>query len=373
MIKEDRLVEEFCKLVSIDSPTFGERKMADYLKDELTQLGFKVIEDNSGARYHSDCGNVYGYLAGDLEGEPLLFSAHMDTVEPSKGKMAIIKEDGTITSDGTTVLGADDLSGIVAILEAIRVIKENKLSHRSIEVLFPIAEESYLLGSNVYDFCEIKSKEAYVLDLSGPVGLAAIKAPTVVSFTATIKGKTSHAGFAPEEGIHAIKVAGNAIGSIEQGRVDGEMTVNIGMIEGGIARNIVPDHCVIKGEVRSLNHEKALEEVKRIENVFNENAKKFGATCEYETSFGCIAYEVEENHPVIQRFQKVCKDLEYETKLTTTSGGSDNNNFLLNGIKGIVLACGMNQVHSCDEYTTISELMKISNIVLKLMTREEQT
>lgn len=371
MIKEDRLVDEFCKLVSIDSPTFGERKMADYLKEVLIQLGFLVTEDKSGERYNSDCGNVYGYLQGNIEGEPLLFSAHMDTVEPSKGKKAVIKENGIITSDGTTVLGADDLSGIVAILESLRVIKENKLPHRCIEVLFLIGEESYLLGSNVYDFSEIKSKEAYVLDLSGPVGLAAVKAPTVVSFTANIKGKAAHAGFAPEDGIHAIKVAGNAIASIEQGRIDDEMTVNIGTIEGGIARNIVPDHCVIKGEVRSLTHQKALDEIQTIKNIFMESAMKLGANCDFETSFGCIAYEVKETHPVVMRFQKVCKELNCKTELVTTSGGSDNNNFLLNDITGIVLACAMNQVHSCDEYTTISELMKITNIVLSLMTREE--
>lgn len=371
MIKEDRIVNEFCKLVSIDSPTFGERKMADYLKEELLSLGFTVMEDTAGEKYGSNCGNVYGYLPGRLKGEPLLFSAHMDTVEPSKGKKAIVGDDGTITSDGTTVLGADDVSGIVGILEALRVIHENKLPHRSIEVLFPIAEESYLLGSNEYNFNEIKSKEAYVLDLSGPVGLAALKAPTLVSFTAIIKGKAAHAGFAPQDGIHAIKIGAKAITLIDLGRVDDEMTVNVGIMEGGVARNIVPDSCIIKGEVRSLTHEKAVGEAERIKNIFMGSVKDFGAACDYETSFGCIAYEVEEAHPVVQRFQKVCKELDYETRLVTTCGGSDNNNFMLHGITGIVIACGMNQVHSCNEYTTIEELKRISNIVLGLMTREE--
>lgn len=370
MIHEDRVVDEFCKLVSIDSPTFGERNMADYLIQELKDLGFEVLEDNSGEDYNGNCGNVYGYLEGNIKGSPLLFSAHMDTVEPSKGKKAIKKEDGTITSDGTTILGADDISGLVEILEALRVIKEEKLPHRSIEVLFPIGEEAYLKGSKVYDFSQIKSKEAYVLDLSGEVGLAATKAPTLVSFTAEMKGKAAHAGFAPDEGIHAIKAICDAIAFITQGRVDEEMTVNIGTIEGGMARNIVPELCIVKGEIRSLIHEKAWKECKRIEDFFKESANKLGAKCEFSTSFGCIAYEVEHNHPVVSRFQKVCKELGYRSELVSTSGGSDNNNFMQNGITGIVLACGMNQVHSLEEYTSISELVKTCNIVLRLMTSE---
>ena len=80
---------------------------------------------------------------------------------------------------------------------------------------------------------------------------------------------------------------------------------------------------------------------------------------------------MEEKHPVVKRFQKVCEELGYDSQLTSTFGGSDNNNFMRYGITGIVIACGMNQVHSCDEYTHIDELVKCANIVVKLMTGKE--
>jgi len=295
----------------------------------------------------------------------------MDTVEPGNNKIAVVHEDGLITSDGTTVLGADDLSGVVSILEAIRTIKEKRISHRSIEVLFTIAEEVYIQGSEVFDFSMIKAKEAYVLDLDGPVGTAALKAPTLVSFTAKIIGKASHAGFAPEQGIHAISIAAEAITQIKQGRIDAETTVNIGLIEGGKARNVVPEECILKGEVRSLNHDKALSETDKIKKIFNTVAVKHHANLDFSTSFGCIAYEVDSHHAVVNRFEKVCRDLNYQTNLIETFGGSDNNNFLRHGITGIVLSCGMNKVHSCSEYTHIDELVKGSNIVLQLMTCEQ--
>ncbi len=371
MVNQKRILEEFCSLVAIDAVPFQERQMADRLKAILAQLGFTVEEDEAGDCYRGNSGNIYAYLAGTLPGDPLLFSAHMDTVEPGKNKKAVLHSDGTITSDGTTVLGADDLSGVVSILEAIQSIREQGILHRSIEVLFTIAEEYYLKGSKIFDYRKIKAKEAYVLDLDGTIGTAAIKAPTVIGFTARFMGKASHAGFAPEQGINAIAVAAEAITAIQQGRIDKEMTVNIGLAEGGKARNIVSAECILKGEVRCLNHQKALERINVIRESMNTAVKKYGAKLEFSISFGCIAYEVAGKHPVVKRFQNACKELSLPVKLIETFGGSDNNVFLRNGITGIVMACGMHKVHSCNEYTDIRELVQCSEVVYKLMTDKE--
>lgn len=368
MVNELRIKEEFCNLVSIDSVSFGEKAMAEVLKNKLLQMGFEVTEDQAGDIYQGNCGNLYASLKGELPGAPILLSAHMDTVSPGINKKAIVHEDGLITSDGTTVLGADDLSGIVSILEAIRTIKELKLPHRSVEILFPIAEEVYIRGSEVFDYSQIKAKEAYVLDLDGPVGTAALKAPTLVSFTIKIVGKASHAGFAPELGINAISVAAQAITQIQQGRVDEETTINIGLIEGGKARNIVSDECILKGEVRSLDHKKALFEAEQIKKLIEAVTLTNHAEYEFEIDFGCLAYEVKKDDSVLKRFERVCSKLGYNTNYISTFGGSDNNNFHRHGITGLVISCGMNQVHSCKEYTHIDELVRCSNIVLELLT-----
>ena len=368
MVNRERLIREFISLVEIDSESFQERKMADVLKKILLDLGFEVMEDKAGSYYNSDCGNIYGFLQGEPGYETILLSAHMDTVTPGKNKKAILHADGTITSDGSTVLGADDLSGVVAILEAVRVIKEQRLKHRSIEVLFTIAEEAYIRGSEVFDYSMIKSGQAYVLDLSGPVGTAAIAAPSVLSFDACIKGRASHAGFAPEQGINAIKVAAEAIAQIRQGWTDDNTTVNIGLIEGGKARNIVSDECTVKGEVRSLSHEKAESELLKIKNTFAAVAEKYKAMLSFETDIGCLAYSTDSGHPVVKRFIDACQELGYESRLINTFGGSDNNNFMRQGITGIVMACGMNRVHSCNEHTHVDELERCCNIVIKLVT-----
>jgi tripeptide aminopeptidase len=371
-IQKERMVEEFMELTSIDSVSFKERKMADALKKKLADLGVEVYEDDAGKDCGGNAGNVYGYLKGTLPGAPLLFSAHMDTVEPGIGKKPVYQPDGKITSQGDTVLGADDVAGIEAILEAIRCIQEHQIPHRDIEVVFPVAEEVYGLGSVRFDYQKLQAKEAYVLDLSGEIGTASLQEPTLISFCIKIHGKASHSGFAPELGVHAIAIAAEAIEKIKQGRVDEETTVNIGMISGGAATNIVPELVTLKGEVRSYCHEKALVQLQRIGVIFTGVAASRGATCEIEYTIHLKAYQVPEETPVVQRFLHVCDRLGIEGNLTKTFGGSDNNIFLQHGISGIVLACGMHQVHTLQEYTHQDDLTNCAAIVLELMTGEEE-
>ncbi|MEY8355932.1 M20/M25/M40 family metallo-hydrolase [Lachnospiraceae bacterium 54-53] len=380
MINRERLVSQFKRMVEFDSETYGEREIADYLTEELKQLGLEVREDDAGFRlkekipdYGSGVptGNLYGFLKGNREGEPILLSAHMDTVKPGKGKRAAEDEHGRITSEGDTVLGADDLSGIAAILEAIRVIKENGLSHPDIEVLFPVAEENYGKGSQLVDYSKIKSRLAYVFDLSGEIGLAATAAPTLLSFEIQVKGKNAHAGFCPQLGINAIEIAARAISRLKQGWVDEETTVNIGKISGGKQTNIVSDECIVWGEIRSLKDHKAMEEWNRLKEVFESTAAGSGGGCEICFEKQIEAYEIGDEEEVVKRFKKVCGNLGLPGSTQYTLGGSDNNHFVRNGIRGIVVSCGMNEVHTTNEFTTEEELEKSTRLALGLIRTED--
>ncbi len=90
MVNRERLSKEFCELVSIDAPTLGEREIADLLKVKLEELGFQVQEDNAGELIGGNCGNLFATLEGEIVGLPLLFSSHMDTVEPALNKRPIV-------------------------------------------------------------------------------------------------------------------------------------------------------------------------------------------------------------------------------------------------------------------------------------------
>ena len=372
MIRPERITEQFLSLAKIDSPSFGERNMADRLTEELKKLGIAAEEDGAAAKTHGTAGNLYAFLPGG-RGSPLLFSGHMDTVKPALGKKPQLQPDGTITSDGTTVLGADDLSGVTVIIEALTSILEDGLPHRPREILFTIAEEPYDCGSEVFDFGKIRSKEAYVLDLNGAAGGAAYAAPSICSFTAELFGKTSHAGFAPEKGIHAVAAAARAVDRLKMGYLDGETTLNVGTIQGGAAANIVPVHCSVGGELRSYSHAKAKKLLEEVTNTFSQAADSFGATCRVTSRFGCRAYEMPLEDPVARRYGAACEKAGIHADFFRTFGGSDANQFWQHGIRSLVIASAMFQSHTCKEYTSVSDMTKIAEIVQELMLGAEES
>lgn len=372
---EQRIKELFTELVSIDSISFSERNMADRLKEILRETGFEVMEDCAGELYGGNAGNVYGFLKGTVSGPATLFVAHMDTVQPGISKKAVFHKNGRITSDGSTILGSDDVAGIVEIIEGIRYIQEHNIPYGDVEILFSIAEELYDKGSKAFDFSNIKAKQVYVLDLSGHVGKAALRAPSIVSFKIEIRGKASHAGFASEKGINAIALMAEGISKIRQGRMEDDTTLNIGLIRGGSMTNIVSENCICEGEIRGYHHERVMELLEKIKHVFQnviENAQGQDKDAElfFSHEVNIKAYAVAENSTVVQKFCNACKKIGIEAELTETFGGSDNNVIVNKGIEGVVLSCGMNNAHSVNEYIELEDLIKGAELVGALISQE---
>lgn len=369
---ESRALQMFSDLVAIDSVSLKERECADYIKARLLELGVEFEEDDAGSTCGGNAGNIYGILRGNRESKEnnaTLFMAHMDTVQPGIGKSMEIKEDGTIVGNGTTVLGADDISGIVSILEALYQIKEQGKSHYDIELLFTIGEEVYGKGSKAFDFTKVKANKAYAFDLSGPVGTASLQEPTLISYKARIIGKPAHAG-RPEEGISAIAVAADIIHNIEKGRISSETTHNIGKIHGGTIINCVPEHVEFEGEIRSYDDAEADQFLERLKAVIKEHAAKYHAISAITSEKQIKAYKVREDEEVVKGFLAACDKIGTKGTLTRAFGGSDNNISMQRGIRGIVVASGMQLEHTANEYSSVSELMKSIQIAFELMTRE---
>jgi tripeptide aminopeptidase len=295
----------------------------------------------------------------------------MDTVEPSHNKCAVIHEDGTITSRGDTVLGSDDIAGLVSIIEALTVIIENNLSHRPIEILFTVSEETHCGGSTFFDYSRLKSNQAYVFDLDGEVGEAAISAPTIMTYEAEFIGKAAHAGFASKEGIHAVKAASLAVTKLPCGEAGEGITTNVGLINGGKATNIVPDYCKIKGEIRSFDDAETLVKFREYEEICKAAADEYGAGLNMTYKKEITAFNTDENSEAVNRFKACCKTLGLSGKCDKTFGGSDCNVFAAHGVNGIVLSTGMNNCHGVNEYTSVSQLETAAKLALELMLSKE--
>ena len=370
MNRTQRLLKTFSELVAIDSPSFGERGVADYIRDKLQKLGISCIEDNAGAKIGGNCGNLFARVPGDSQKAPLLFCTHMDTVEPSKGKRAVVHPDGTVTSAGDTVLGADDFAGVAAILETLERLKEERAPHPPVELLFTVAEEPYCTGVRYFDFTQCAAKTGFVLDLTGPVGTAAIAAPTILSFSLTVEGRAAHAGFAPEAGVNAVEIAAKCLAQLPKGRLNSGTTLNFGVISGGKAANIVPERCVVTGEIRSAQHERALAVFDTVCAVFASESKSCGARFTSTQDIPLRAYRAAEDGDAVRRFRRACGKLSLPVRLIETFGGSDNAALQAHGIDGIVAANAMFNCHAVDEYTTAAELEKAATLVYHLIVDE---
>lgn len=373
MFEIDEIKNVFENLVLIDSPSLEEGKIAEHIKEMFGKIGVELTEDQSGKITGSNSGNLYGLVLSDLVSEsvagsdkPLLLAAHMDTVNPAKNKKAIFHEDGKVTSDGSTVLGADDLAAVTAIYEAVKFLKEQNIPHRPLEILFTTGEELYCKGAKAFDFSKIKSKEVLVPDLSGELGTAAFAAPTILSFSVSVTGKAAHAGFNPNAGINAIRAAAEAVAALPQGQLDEITTGNIGVISGGEGINIVSEKCVVKGEIRSLKHEKALKVAEEYRAAFEESAYKYGAEVEWLQNIDIQAYENSLKSDIVQSYISACKGIGIEPKLIKTFGGSDNNVFAQQGIEGLVIATSMYNVHSTSEYTNLKEIAKVAELLVEI-------
>ena len=363
------LLEEFLELTAFSAPSKQEYEIRKCLKEKLCALGFTVWEDNAFPETQS--GSLYGRLEGTLPGLPLLFTAHMDTVTPCENKHITVESDGTIHTDGSTILGGDDVTGIVEFLGAIRMLQQEKTLHRTIEVVFTACEEFFVEGAKRLAYDTLTAQEAYVLDTDGPIGRAVLAAPTGVRIMTNITGKAAHAALQPEAGINAISIAAEAIGQMRLGRVDEETTANIGIIQGGASGNVVPESCFVEGETRSLSHSKAMEQKAHMEHCFQVAAAVRGGSCQVESTVIYRAWSVEKDSTLCRRFSRACQGEGISIQFERACGGSDASMMSTHGIQCLVLATGMHEIHSVREYTTLQEMEIMTRVVARLMSDPE--
>ncbi|REJ10506.1 M20/M25/M40 family metallo-hydrolase [Halobacillus trueperi] len=366
-INKERLLEEFFELVQIDSETTQEAEIAKVLKKKFEDLGLEVLEDDAASITGHGANNLICNLEGSKkDAEPIYFTSHMDTVVPGNGVKPSV-EDGYIVTDGTTILGADDKAGVAAILEAIRSLQEQNIEHGDLQFVITVGEESGLVGAKALDASMLKAKYGYALDSDGQVGNIIVAAPTQAKINAIVKGKTAHAGVAPEKGISAITLASRAIAKMPLGRIDDETTANIGRFEGGQKTNIVCDHVEVLAEARSLDPEKMEAQVEKMKRAFQETAEEMGGEVELDVEVMYPGYKQQAGDQVVEVARSAAKRIGRESELLTSGGGSDANVIAGHGVPTVNLSVGYEEIHTTNERMPVSELEKITEFVTAIV------
>lgn len=366
MVDNKRVIDEFMELVQIDSICKNERQMVDVLKSKLDAMNVEYYEDNAGEKIGGNAGNLVCCIKGDKSVPVLLFSAHMDTVMPGIGIKPVI-HDGYIKSSGDTVLGADDVAGIVCMLEAIRLIKDDEASHGDVWFAFTMGEDGALYGSKALDLSKINADYGIVLDSGGKIGTVIIAAPSHYHIEIVIKGKAAHAGIEPEKGISAITVASKAISNMQLGRIDFETTANVGIIQGGVATNIVCDEVKIEAEIRSRSQEKLNMCLAQIKKSVEEAVNDAHADFEFNYDLEYKTFEIGKNCDIVYMLDKAATESGLVFNLKASGGGSDTNVFNEKGLVSVNISVGMDQPHTVNENILAEDLVKAAEFVVSII------
>jgi tripeptide aminopeptidase len=377
LINRERLAADFVQLCETDSPSREEGDIAALLQTMFARLGAdEILEDGSAAATGSNTGNLLIRFAGsEAVGEPIFLNCHMDTVEPARG-VKVRCEGDTFFSSGDTVLGSDDKSGIAAVLEAVRCVRENNLPHRPLEIILTTCEEIGLLGAKSLDPALIRARLGYALDSTG-FGTVITGAPAANRLEVTIRGVAAHAGLHPEWGVNAITLAARGLSAAPAGRIDAESTANFGTIQGGTATNIIPDLVTIHGEARSHNPATLAEITRRIEDAFVQavdawqdpaGQAKGKPELTFTASPDFPAMRLDRSDPVIRLIDRAAATIGLRLDYQIAGGGSDANIFNGYGLQTAIVATGMTNVHSTGEQVDLPDMVNLTRLLIALLT-----
>ncbi len=375
MIDRERLTGLLLDLLRISSPSRREQEVAARLRTELAALGAEVSVDDAGEKVGGTTGNVFARVRGTVPGAPpLLLSAHMDTVVPCERVRPVV-EGSIVRTDGTSVLGGDDKSGCAIIVEALRGLGERGVPHGDVEVVFTICEEIGLLGAKHFDVSRLRARHGLVLDSDG-VGELITAGPAADRMVFRVHGREAHAGVAPEAGISAIRVAAEAVAAMRLGRVDAETTANLGIIEGGLATNIIPPKVVLRGEARSRDVRKLETQTAHMRQCFEEAARRhevrageavYRARVEADVQRDYEALRLAPDTRIVRLVVEAGRKLGRDVRLRPTGGGSDANVFNGQGIEVANLGTGMREIHTVKEWLDLRDVHATAELLAEVL------
>ncbi len=368
-VNKERIIRNFTELVSVPCPSGDEKQEAEMIIKKLQALGVETKVDAAGAGGKSTTGNVWGYLPATVPGvTSVLFEAHMDSVAPTTGTK-VVRKDGIMYSDGTTTLGGDDKVGVAAVLEALQIIQDEKLPHGAIQILFAIGEETGSIGVRNLDPSWIKAQVGYCLDCGGKAGTVFNYSPKAYKITYTVTGKAAHAGEEPEKGINAIMLAAKGLSAFPwYGRLDPMTTLNVGLIHGGMASNIVAEQCWFTVDMRCPD-EKKLDQLRdEITAVLKKAAEDGGGKLKVDCKILGPAVFVKEEEPVSKLASQAAKKLGFPVSFKFSGGLSDANHLCGYGMPTINLGSGMDKIHTTSEQLAEIDLINTAAWIVSIVT-----
>ena len=406
MTKElPKVAQRFLKYVKYDTgsvyesdtypSTLKQLILADDLVKELKEIGLSDV-------YRDEYGYVFASLPANIQGDipKIGFLAHMDTtpemtgknvnpqiVEDYNGGDIILNKEGNIvlspkdspelknyihqtliTTDGTTLLGADDKAGIAEIITAMEFLIDNpQIKHGTVKLAFTPDEE---VGRGVlhFDIEKFGADFAYTVD-GGPVGEIIYETFNAALAKVTVNGKNVHAGLAKDVMVNSIEVLMEfnsmiPVSQKPQHAENREGYFHILLVNGDTdktnASYYLRDHDRVKFEDRKLFMEKA---AAFINKKYGENTIEL----EIEDQYYNMGDILKDSMHIVDTAIEAAREIGLEPFYTAMRGGTDGAWLTYGGLPTPNIFIGGHNYHGRYEYIPVNSMEKARNLIVKIV------
>ncbi len=398
----NKLLDRFCRYVQVETTAVedtdqypsspGQLELGKLLMEEMKAIGLQDVAGYEG-------GVVMGTVPGNVEAPTIAWIAHQDTSPEAPGKdvkpivhenydgndivlpgdpskvikvseypdRAALKGKTIITSDGTTLLGADDKAGIAAIMTAAEyLVSHPEIKHGPIRVVFTCDEEVGR-GTDKVDIGKIDAVAAYTLDGEGEGG---IENETFSADLATVTfiGFNIHPGFGYGKMINAIRMAGEFLARLPRDKApettrDREGFLHPYVLEGGV------DKASVKILLRSFVTEELAEQAELLKKLAAEVEQSFpGGKVQVEVrkQYRNMIEHLEKEPRAVKLAEQAYRNLGIEPKFTSIRGGTDGSRLSEMGLPTPNISTGMHNFHSPLEFACLEQMQAAVDMLVEL-------
>lgn len=399
------VTERFLRYVKIDTqsdPNSSTCPSTEKQKDLAKILVKELLEMGINDAHMDDNGYVYASIASNtIKKVPTIcFCSHMDTspdcsgkdVKPQlhknyNGKDIVLPNDHTqiiktsehpallkqiandvITTDGTTLLGADNKAGVAEIMDAAHhLMKHPGIKHGTIKILFT-PDEEIGRGADKVDMKKLAADYAYTID-GEELGHIENETFSADGVTVNIHGVSTHPGFAKNKMESAIKIVSEIIGALPKDKMSPESTEKKQGFIHPVSISGAIEESTIQFIIRAFDEEELKSQEEFLKNITNNIIKKYP-----NSSFDFIVKEqyrnmkkvLEKNPNIVNYAMEAIKRAGVEPVLSSIRGGTDGSRFSYMGLPCPNIFAGEHAFHSKQEWVSVQDMQKVVATIIHL-------
>lgn len=367
-----RLLEEELKEIGMEEVEFNEKNAfvtatlpANTDKDVPT-IGFIAHVDT--ADFNSE--NVQPQIVENYDGKDIVLNEAEGIVMKTADFPNMLPYVGQtlITTDGTTLLGADDKSGIAEIVTAMEyLINHPEIEHGKVRVAFG-PDEEIGRGADHFDVDHFDAKFAYTMD-GGPVGELEYESFNAAAANLTITGKNIHPGTAKGKMINAITIMNDFINHLPANEVPEETEGREGFYHIGDVEGTV-DHVTLSMIIRDFDRDSFEKRKAFVEEIVNDiNGKYPSQPIELELfdQYYNMADIIQNDMASVELAHAAMEALGIEPIIVPIRGGTDGSKISFMGVPTPNIFAGGENMHGKYEYVSAETMVKATEVIIEMI------